>query len=158
AQSSSAANPFTQAGIPSLSDLPICNTECAPVAQIQTSWNGDYSAACTTSFANSLATCMACVANSAIGQAVLTPQTQQQVAQALQGYEDSCRQAGSPVTLNISSILAPTSSGSSGSAGTTPSMTAAPSSSSTPNGGVTRVEFGAGAFIGVAAFVAGTLF
>ncbi|CCA66325.1 hypothetical protein PIIN_00011 [Serendipita indica DSM 11827] len=153
AQSTSVANPFS--GIPPLSGLPVCNTECAAVAQIQSSWNGDYSSACTTTFANSLTSCMTCVANSSLGPILLTPENEQLLSSAITNYENSCQQAGSPVTINVSSILAgPTGSTSSGTGtaratSSTASNTAAPGS----NNGASTVHIGFGALVGATALV-----
>jgi len=160
AQSSSAANPF--AGIPPISSLPVCNTECAAVGQAQSSWNGDYSAFCTTSFVNSLTTCLSCILNSSIGALINTPEDQQVLSQAITAYQNACQQSGSPITINISSILSsPTSSVGGSGAASSPALTSTQTSTtSTPSttGAATRVEFGAGAMFGAVAFVAGSLF
>ncbi|KAG8818788.1 hypothetical protein FRC17_010705 [Serendipita sp. 399] len=121
-------NPFTSAGIPSLSDLPFCKTECAAVAQIQTNWTGDY--------------------------ALLTPENRQSLTTAINGYTSACQQAGSPVTIDLSSALASTHTATSSVAtrtGTaiTPSNTSAGSGGS--NGAMgASVPFGGAAMMGVA--------
>jgi len=159
AQTSSIANPFTQAGIPSLSDLPICQTQCATVAQLQANWTGSYSSVCTTSFASSLSTCLTCVASSSLGQALITPQTEQQVATALANYEASCQQAGSPVTINLSSILAATASetASSSTGQVSSTSTSAPTSTASTGAGF-KDHMPAGAVFGIAAVIAVNLF
>ncbi|KAG8813460.1 hypothetical protein FRC17_001573 [Serendipita sp. 399] len=155
-------NPFTSAGIPSLSDLPFCKTECAAVAQIQANWTGDYSSACTTTFANSLTSCMSCVANTSIGQTLLTEENRQSLATAINGYTSACQQAGSPVTIDLSSALASTHTATSSVAtgtGTaiTPSNTSAGSGGS--NGAMgASVPFSGAAMMGVALVAAAASF
>ncbi|KAG8761075.1 hypothetical protein FRC14_007856 [Serendipita sp. 396] len=149
------ANPFTSAGIPSLSDLPFCQNECAAVAAIQANWTGDYSSACTTTFANSLTTCMSCVANTSLGSALLTPDNIQSLSSAISSYTSACQQAGSPVTINLTSALAATgtatNTGTATGTGTatTPSNTSASSVGSNGAKGVS-VPLGAAAVVGAA--------
>ncbi|CAG7854767.1 SubName: Full=Uncharacterized protein {ECO:0000313/EMBL:CCA66325.1} [Serendipita indica DSM 11827] len=154
AQSTSVANPFS--GIPPLSGLPVCNTECAAVAQIQSSWNGDYVFVCMHNHLCQQPDVLHDLCRQFESRPILlTPENEQLLSSAITNYENSCQQAGSPVTINVSSILAgPTGSTSSGTGtaratSSTASNTAAPGS----NNGASTVHIGFGALVGATALV-----
>ncbi|PVF99335.1 hypothetical protein CPB86DRAFT_825043 [Serendipita vermifera] len=149
-------NPF--AGFPDLSDLPICQTECAAVSQLQETWNGDYSQACTTSFATSLQQCLTCAANSALGPVLLTPDNQQLLTEALTSYTNACQQSGSPVSINVSSILASTPTATGSNTATVSNTASTASSTSSTGGALTSAHLSAGAIFGAVSVLAISLF
>lgn len=103
---------------------------------------------------------MQCVATSAVGAIVLTPENEQTLQSAIQNYENTCAQAGSPVTINLSSILQAATSaaatGTSNRTGTNTGTGAFPSNTSTDGAGKAR-ELGLAGLAGLIGLVAFSL-
>jgi len=145
-------NPFE--GIPDLSLLPVCTVECQPIADAQANFNGDLSQACTATFANALGGCLTCLANSAFAPLFLTTENLEAVETALTEIETRCAQAGTPVTIDLSTIITRTDLNT-GSA----SDTASANAPTTSTGGASGAQYAStGFFVGLVALVGANLF
>jgi len=118
------------------------------------------SAFCNATFTTSLTTCLSCIVNSSLGAVIDTPAAEEQLSQAISAYQAACMQSGSPITINVSSIVNPTPSSSGVASAPTPSMTATQTAttSAPSHGAGNKNGIGAAAILGAAFFVAGTLF
>lgn len=88
----------------------------------------------------------------------MTPANEQTLNSAIQNYQDQCAQAGSPVTINISSVLqAATSAAATASANRTGTATgtgAIPSNTSDTGGASAGRDLGRLGFAGLAGLIA----
>jgi len=152
-------NPFE--GIPDLSSLGFCLTECAAVGEAQKNQSGDLSGACTTTFVSEVGTCMQCIGKW-IPPPLLTDPIKQKIQDAMTSYESQCTAAGSPITVDfgsafqITSTMTSTSPSGSATPTSTRSSTGAPSPSTSKTGaGHARApSFGMAAAAAIALFAA----